>query len=152
MRTKISIGLFLLLIAVGFVLKRSSLETRQVSLSFTGYSEDGRRGLFDLRNHTHQSVAFSHAVIQVSISGRWTNYFDPVEESMLRCGIPTLVGRESAALSAAVPSEPGRWRAAVRCTASTDGGGRVQWLLEVLGLRRAATNSEFTVSTGEILR
>jgi len=156
MRTKIAIGLTILLVALAFVLSRPSTPAPPVSLAFTGYSDDGRSALFDLKSHTSGYVSHSHPVIQLPSAGSWTNYCDPIESAMCRLTVGVF-DHQSTILSAALPSGQQRWRAAVRCTVypsdePTSLRGRVQWLLEVVGLRSATDKTEFTLVTDEFVR
>src|SRR5262245_35343547 len=114
MRTKLTIGLTALLVALLFVLVRPSASAPPVSLTFTGYSNDGRSAFFDLKSHTRHYVSHSQPVIQFPNSGSWTNYCDPIESMMCRLTIG-LFDRQSTTLSAALPPEHRHWRAAVRC-------------------------------------
>ena len=148
MRSKITIALGLLLIALLALLFRAATSTPQVSLTFSGYSDDGRAALFVLANHLttfSRYVIHSHPQIQYQTTDGWTNYS---EEQVAGYYIGPIPGSESKKLSAALPIGHYRWRAALRYRVLAPGWlRRVQHSVHL----RNATN-ELTILTGEFVR
>jgi|GEM_PF-6146929 len=80
MRKIIPISFALVLVCLASLVLQSVRPSPGPSLTFTGYSNDGRRAVFSFVNPTRDCLEYRPRVqIQLSNSRGWTNYQDPAD-------------------------------------------------------------------------
>jgi hypothetical protein len=86
MRTKITIALVLLAAVGGITSFYASLAPREVTMTFTGYSNDRSKVLFSIRNNTRYRVAFGGLRVEVRTKRGWEEHFAHSEGCLLTPG------------------------------------------------------------------
>ena len=111
MRKIIPISFALVLVCLASLALLSVLPSPGPSLTFTGYSNDGRRAVFSFVNPTRDCLEYRPRVqIQLATSRGWTNYQGPADVSW-HCIVIANQGPWTSQLEALLPVGQHRWRA-----------------------------------------